>query len=113
MTVGELENLRWPISQIGEAMRAIARHCNLSMRDERDGKVSNPPAAIQLDQPNVLAALDGWVETAADFLGFEAEAVEASYAEVENLARGAAPALLLLPEGGICVSPCPHGIFSP
>jgi ATP-binding cassette subfamily B protein len=48
-----------------------------------------------------LAALNEWVETAADFLGFEVEAVEAPYAEVEKLARGAAPALLLLPGCGI------------
>ena len=98
MTIGELENLCWPISQIGEAMRAVARHCGLS---PRDGVVSNPPAAIQLDQSAALAALNEWVETAADFLGFEAEAVEAPYAEVEKLAQGAGPALLLLPEGGI------------
>jgi ATP-binding cassette subfamily B protein len=98
MTNSELENLCWPISQLGEAMRAVTRHCNLSLRD---GEVSNPPAALQLDQPATLAALNEWVETAADFLGFEAEAVEAPYAEVEKLAQGAGPALLLLPEGGI------------
>src|SRR5215468_9504019 len=98
MTIGELENLRWPISQIGEAMRALTRHCDLS---PRDGEVSNPPTAPQLDQPTALAELNEWVETAADFLGFEVEAVEAPYAEVEKLARGAAPALLLLPGCGI------------
>src|SRR5215468_341946 len=98
MTIGELENLRWPISQIGEAMRAVARHCDLS---PSDGEVSNPPAALQLDQPTALAALNEWVETAADFLGFEAEAIDAPYAEVEKMAQGAGPALLLLPEGGI------------
>src|SRR5215813_184351 len=98
MTNGELENLCWPISQIGEAMRAVARHCDLS---PRDGEVSNPPASIQLDQSAALAALNEWVETAADFLGFEAEAVETPYAEVEKLAQGAGPALLLLPQGGI------------
>src|SRR5499426_280347 len=98
MTIGELENLCWPISQIGEAMRAVARHCGLS---PRDGEVSNPPAALQLDRPTASDALNEWVGTAADFLGFEAEAVEAPYAEVEKLAQGAGPALLLLPEGGI------------
>src|SRR5215831_17942949 len=98
MTIGEMENLCWPISQIGEAMRAVARHCDLS---PRDGEVSNPPAQLQLDHSAELAALNEWVETAADFLGFEAEAIEAPYAEVEKMARGAGPALLLLPEGGI------------
>src|SRR5215471_378537 len=98
MTIGEMENLCWPISQIGEAMRAVARHCDLS---PRDGEVSNPPAQLQLDHSAELAALNEWVETAADFLGFEAEAIEAPYAEVEKMARGAGPALLLLPEGRI------------
>src|SRR5262245_53847343 len=98
MTIGELENLCWPISQIGEAMRAVARFCDLSTRD---GESFNPAAAIKFDQPDELASLNEWVETAADFLGFEAEAVEAPYAEVEKLARGAGPALLLLPEGRI------------
>src|SRR5499426_2114447 len=98
MTIGELENLCWPISQLGEAMRAVARHCELS---PRDAEVSNPPAAVRLDQPTALAAMNDWVETAADFLGFEAEAIEAPYAEVEKLAQGVGPALLLLPEGGI------------
>src|SRR5215831_9079383 len=98
MTIGELNNLCWPVSQIGEAMRAVTRHCGLSPRDR---EVSDPPAALELDQPSALAALNEWVETAADFLGFEAEAVEAPYGEVEKMARGAGPALLLLPEGGI------------
>jgi ATP-binding cassette subfamily B protein len=94
MMNSELENLLWPISQLGEAMRAVARRCNLSVNDR---EVSGPPAAIQLNQP----AMNEWVETAADFLGFEAEAVEATYAEVEKLLRGAGPALLLLREGKI------------
>ncbi len=98
MTIGELENLCWPISQIGEALRAVARHCDLSARD---AEVSNPPAALQLDKPTALAALNEWVETAADCMGFEAVAVEAPYAEVEKLARGAGPALLFLPKGRI------------
>src|SRR5262247_2274992 len=98
MTIGELENLCWPISQLGEAMRAVARHCELS---PRDAEVSKPPAAVRLDQPTALAALNDWVETAADFLGFEAEAIEAPYAEVEKLAQGAGPSLLILPEGGV------------
>src|SRR5262249_15552536 len=98
MTIGELENLCWPISQIGEAMRAATRLCGLSPPD-REG--SDPPAAPELDQPNALAALNEWVETAAYFLGFEAEAIDSPYAEVEKMARGAGPALLLLPEGRI------------
>jgi ATP-binding cassette, subfamily B, bacterial len=98
MTIGELENLCWPISQIGEAMRAVTRHFGLSPHDL---DVSDLPAALELDQPNALAAQNEWVEAAADFLGFEAEAIDAPYAEVEKLAQGAGPALLLLPEGRI------------
>ena len=102
MTNSELENLRWPISQLGEAMRAVARRCNLPINDRgNDKEISDLPAALRLDHPIALLAQNEWVETAADFLGFEAEAIEAPYAEVEKLVRGAGPALLLLPEGGI------------
>jgi ATP-binding cassette subfamily B protein len=103
MTNFELENLRWPILQLGDAMRAIVRRVKLS---DDDKEISNPPAALQNDRPGShsgasLEALNEWVEIAADFLGFEAEAIEAPYAEVEKLAQGAGPAMLLLPEGGI------------
>src|SRR5262249_13674009 len=94
MTSSELKNLCWPISQLGEAMRAVARRCGLPASDN---DLSVPPATPR-GRPD---ALNEWVEAAADFLGFEAEAVEAPYAEVEKLAQGAGPALLLLPEGGI------------
>ena len=95
MTDGELENLCWPISQLGEAMAAVARHYTPSALA---ADISNPPAALQLDQP---IALNEWVEAAAELLGLEAEAVQSSYAEVEKLARSAGPALLHLPRGGI------------
>src|SRR5262245_14059100 len=94
MTNDELKNLCWPISQLGEAMRAVARRCGLPAGAN---ELAGPPAALY-DLPN---ALNDWVETAADFLGFEAEAIEAPYAEVEKLAQGAGPSLLILPEGGV------------
>src|SRR5262245_14363394 len=95
MTKGELENLCWPISQLGEAMRAVARHLS---PPERAGEIPKPPATLRLDQP---VALNEWVEASAEFLGLEAEAVQSSYAEVGKLARSAGPALLHLPGGGI------------
>ncbi|HKX29780.1 MAG TPA: ABC transporter ATP-binding protein [Blastocatellia bacterium] len=105
MTNSELETLCWPVSRLGEAMRAVARHCHLSIcNQDRGQEISGPPAALRLDQSIALIARpewNEWVETAADFLGFEAEAIEAPYSEVEKLVRGAGPALLLLPEGGI------------
>jgi len=82
------------MSQLGEAMRAVARRCGLPASAN---ELAGPPAA-PYDQPN---ALNEWVEMAADYLGFEAEAVEAPYAEVEKLAQGAGPSLLILPEGGV------------
>lgn len=97
MTNNELENLLWPLSQLGEAMQAVARHCGLS--------TSFPSTPSLPILPSIASAppslLNEWVEAAADFLGFEAESIEAPYAEVEKLAQGVGPALLLLPEGGI------------
>jgi ATP-binding cassette subfamily B protein len=98
MNTSELQHLSWPISQLGDAMRAVARLGRLS---ETDKEVSGPPVAHQSNQPPSSAALSEWVEAAADFLGFEAETVEVPYGEVENFAQTAGPALLLLPEGGI------------
>src|SRR5262249_15470223 len=101
-TCNELENLSWPISRLGDAMRIVAHHCTLFANDRgREKEMSGPPAAPGPDQPIALVALNEWVEMAADFWGFEAEAIDAPYAEVEILVRGMGPGLLRLPGGGI------------
>src|SRR5512138_599393 len=92
----DINTLGWPMSQLGEAMHALASARGMAANGSG---TFNPPAAILVadvtDQRG--QALHEWVEAAADCHGFEAEAIEAPYGEIETLARRAGPALLRLP----------------
>src|SRR6185503_19829424 len=92
----DINTLGWPMSQLGEAMHALASERGIPANK---GETFNPPGAIlAADITNQRSqALREWVEAAADYHGFEAEAIEAPYGEIETLARGAGPALLRLP----------------
>jgi ATP-binding cassette subfamily B protein len=81
----------WPAGRLGEALAALARHSGLGARAAEAEVLPPAPAAAG------GRGLERWVEAAAAWLGFEAEAVEAPYPEVEALLRKAAPALLRLP----------------
>ena len=91
--MGALHRLAWPISRLGEALEALARTGGLAPR----------PVEVQVDPGRLVwnssEALGRWIEATAGRLGFEAERVEVSYAEVERLVRSAGPALLRLPDG--------------
>jgi ATP-binding cassette, subfamily B, bacterial len=91
---GDLDQLAWPISRLGEACAALARTRGLSPRSVEP---STPPQGLAHSDSEALAR---WIEAAAACLGLEAEPVEASYAEVERLVQGAGPALLRLPADG-------------
>ena len=92
-----LHTLAWPLARLGEALEAVARRCGLSLHQR---ETPTPPAGLGQDGGADLAP---WLETAAAWLGLEAEPVETSYAEVAWLVRGAGPALLRLPGAG---APC-------
>ena len=55
------------------------------------------PVGPEAQGRTVRRRLEEWLETAAAWLGLEAEPVAVPYAEVEVLVRGAGPALLRLP----------------
>ncbi|HSF48579.1 MAG TPA: ABC transporter ATP-binding protein [Burkholderiales bacterium] len=92
----DINRLCWPMLQLGEALRAIAFARGLAARE---GETPALPAAIlaEVTRDEHSRALHEWIEAAADYMGFEAEAVEASHSEIETLVRGAGPALLRLP----------------
>jgi ATP-binding cassette subfamily B protein len=92
-----LHTLAWPLARLGEALEAVARHCGLPLQQR---ETPTPPAGLGRDG---IADLAPWLETAAAWLGLEAEPVEVSYAEVARLVRGAGPAVLRLPGAG---APC-------
>jgi ATP-binding cassette subfamily B protein len=79
----------WSASRLGEALTALARHEGLS---SRPGRPPAPPGASSTGPNDQLGR---WIETTADWLGFEAEPVEAPCAEVERCLAG--PGLLRLP----------------
>src|SRR5262249_54984594 len=90
----DLNTLAWPVTRLGEALEALARQSGLAPRG-RETLV--PPAGLAQED---AAALGGWIETAAAWLGLEAELVEASYAEAHMFVRATGPALLRLPAQG-------------
>jgi len=92
-----LRALAWPLERLGEALETVARHRGLPLH-QRETPI--PPDGLGRDG---AAELGLWLETAAAWLGLEAEPVEAPYAELAGLVRGAGPALLRLPSAG---APC-------
>jgi ATP-binding cassette, subfamily B, bacterial len=92
--MGDLDQLSWPVSRLGEALEALAHTSGLA------------PRAVEIPPPPHSLARDGteglgrWIEATAGSLGLEAEPVDVPYAEVERLVQCAGPALLRLPGAG-------------
>ena len=92
--MGELHALAWPVARLGELIEAVARHGGLPLSGR---ETPRPPEGLAQASAEMLGA---WIEASAAWLGLEAEAVAASYAEVERLVRGVGPAILRLPHQG-------------
>src|SRR5215510_11401662 len=86
-----LDTLAWPVARLGEAMITLARRQGWHVSD------TVAPVYPGEIEPGDGEALGTWLETAATWLGLEAEPVEVPYAEIAALLRGAGPALLRLP----------------
>ncbi len=86
-----LQASSWPAARLGEAIEVLARRSGLSPR------AATPPAP----PPGIAEAeaLGAWIESAARWVGVEAERAQASYATVEALVRSAAPAILRIKAG--------------
>jgi ATP-binding cassette subfamily B protein len=87
----DLHALAWPASRLGEAIELLVRKGRLL---PHPGEVAAPPENFEQADDE---ALGRWIDVAAGRLGLEAEPVESSYAEVDQLVRGVSPALLRLP----------------
>ncbi|MEZ4868980.1 MAG: ABC transporter ATP-binding protein [Caldilineaceae bacterium] len=90
----QLQHLTWPATRLGEAVEVLAARRRLVTKP--DGKIPALPALHQVDNSEI----SHWLEIAALHLGFEVEAVQATYGEIDLLVRGAHPALLRLPPAG-------------
>lgn len=80
----ELNSVVWPVSQLGEALSALARRSGLSANA---AEVPNPSRAVG-------EQVGAWIESAAEQLGLEAEEVGALYGEAEQMISRGGPALL-------------------
>ena len=80
-----LEGCGWPLDRPGEALEALAEASGLAP--------ASPREAARATSPNP-EALERVLVTAGAGLGLEIEATETPYGEVDEMLRGAAPALL-------------------
>ena len=83
-----LDELSWPSSRIAEAMTSLARHLGHSPA-ARD--------ALELSHTFKDDELDQAIVSTAEWLGLEAEPVEATYPDLNQFLAGSGPALLQLP----------------
>ncbi len=93
----DLHALAWQTSQLPIVLELLARKRNLLPH----AGVTAPSAPESLS-PGNDEALAQWMDRAADELGIEIEPMAIAYAEVDQFARAAAPALLQLPNQGDC-----------
>jgi ATP-binding cassette subfamily B protein len=92
--VTTLVEASWPIERAGDVLSALARAAGIPVRNVE------PPrgyaASTEVDAGR-------WIERAGEWLGTEAEAVDTPYELLEDLVRGAGPALVRLEtEEGPC-----------
>src|SRR6202142_3889202 len=95
----DLSALFWPLSQLGSGLEALARKSELHPSPVQ---VPHAPASLaSLD--NTAAnrdALSHWIESAANWLGLEAEPSALPYQGLEQLIEKAGPAVLQVPGNG-------------
>jgi ATP-binding cassette subfamily B protein len=87
-----IETDTWPVSRLGELIESLAGKSGLASRP-----VNLPQPTGRLDMAEEHA-LNRWVDTAASYLGLEAEAVDAHYTEIERLIHSGGPLILQLPQ---------------
>jgi len=94
-----LSALFWSLSQLGSGLEALARRSDLQPSAV---DVPHPPSSIaSLDNTAASRdALNQWIESAATWLGLEAEPSAVPYEGLERLIENAGPAVLQVPGTG-------------
>ncbi len=95
----DLSALFWPLSQLGSGLEALARKSELHPSPVQ---VPHPPTSLaSLDDTAASRdALSRWIESAATWLGLEAEPSALPYQGLEQLIEKAGPAVLQVPGNG-------------
>jgi ATP-binding cassette subfamily B protein len=92
--MNDLSHMTWPAGSLGRALEALGRGGGLAPRDLEAG---SPPPTVEREGE----ALGQWIESAARWLGLEAEPRPLRYVDVLRLARDtAAPTLVRVPGAG-------------
>jgi ABC-type multidrug transport system fused ATPase/permease subunit len=95
----DLRALFWSLSQLGSGLEALARRSELRPFPVQ---VPHPPSSIaSLDDTAASRdAMNQWIESAATWLGLEAEPSAVPYEGLERLIENAGPAVLQVPGTG-------------
>jgi len=95
----DLPALFWSFAELGTGLEALARKSELQ---PSSGQVPHPPGSLaSLDNTAASRdALSQWIESAATWLGLEAEPSAVPYEGLERLIENAGPAVLQLPGNG-------------
>lgn len=89
----------WSLSQLGSGLEALARRSKLAPSAV---VVPHPPSSLSApdDPATSRDALNQWIESAANWLGVEAEPSAIPYEGLEQLLENAGPAVLQMPGNG-------------
>jgi ATP-binding cassette subfamily B protein len=95
----DLSALFWSWSQLGSGLEALARRSELQPSAVQ---VPPPPSSIAFLEDSAASrdALNQWIESAATWLGLEAEPSAVPYEGLEQLIQNAGPAVLQVPGNG-------------
>ena len=88
----ELDAWTWPASQLGTALAELAHRAALI--DRFPTRIASPPAPMDAADEEMTTQ---WLSMIAGQLEVEAEPVQTTYGEVEQMLQRVAPALLRLP----------------
>ena len=89
----------WSLSQLGSGLEALARRSKL---EPSAVLVPHPPSSLAALDDNAASrdALNQWIDSAATWLGVEAEPSAIPYEGLEQLLENAGPAVLQVPGNG-------------
>jgi hypothetical protein len=95
----DIDALCWPLSQVGPGLESLSRRSKLQPSPLQ---VPPPPSSIASRDHTTESrdALNQWIESAAAWLGLEAEATAIEYEGLERLIENAGPAVLQVPGNG-------------